>query len=154
MQLLELTPAEIDFLKAESAVSDKLQQRLALRLATTLTARLRMPVRLQASPTDEVADAPAAPAWHPDAELTTLWLTRRLGGQRVVGVASFVPRTLIDTLDETLAECWFDMTLQDSLPAALAWLISAGTIQARLELRLPHLTTNMTRWARGVIQRV
>ena len=155
MQLLELTAAEMAFLKAEPAQSDHLlQQRLGQRLAAILTARLRMPVQVQACPVADVADAPAAPVWQPDGALATLWLTRRLGGQRVVGTTPFIPRTLIVTLDEVLAECWLDGKGQDDLPAALVWQFSATGTEARLRLRLPHLTTDMTHWARGVIRRV
>ena len=155
MQLLELTAAEMAFLKAEPAQSDHLlQQRLGQRLAATLTARLRMPVQAQVCLADEVADSPAAPSWQPDGALAILWLTRRLGGQRVVGMASFIPRTLIETLDEVLAECWLDGKGQDNLPAVLAWQVSATGTEAILQLHLPHLTTDMTHWARGVTRRV
>ena len=160
MQLLELTPAEIAYLKVPRAGSDRLQTRLTRRLAATLTARLRLPVHALAMPHITVqaqaaaapADAPAAPIWQPDAALATLWLTRRLGGRRVAGVASFVPRTLVDTLDAALAECWLDEVVQGALPSSLAWKISAGPMQASLAVQLPHHTNDMTRWARGAIR--
>jgi hypothetical protein len=152
MQLLELTPAEIAYLKAPPAVSDGLQTRLARRLAATLTARLRLPVRAIAQSAAAPADAPATPSWQPDDALATLWLTRRLGGQRAVGTATFVPPTLLHTLDATLAECWLDVAGQGVLPHALAWHISAGLTQATLTVQLPRHINDMTRWARGVIR--
>lgn len=152
MQLLELTPAETAFLKAQPVATDRMQARLMQRLAATLTARLRLPVRLRAYPATEAVDAQATPVWLPDAALATLWLTRRLGGQHVVGVAPFVPRTLIHTLDEILAECWLDGVEQNTLPAALAWQVSAGHTQARLAVYFPYHITDMTHWARGVIR--
>lgn len=156
MRLLELTPAEIAFLAAPPAASDSLQARLSRKLVATLSARLRQPIQAMAMPhmmvQAPVADAPAFPTWQPDAALASVWLIRRLGGQRVVGTISFVPHTLIHTLDAALAECWLDAAAQASLPAALAWQITASHTQATLVLRLPAHTTDMTRWARGVIQ--
>lgn len=152
MQLLELTPAETAFLKPRPAATDHSQQRLTQHLAAVLTARLRLPIQLRAQPAADAVEAQAAPIWLPDAALATLWLTRRLGGKRVVGVASFVPRTLIHTLDEALAECWLDRLEQSTLPAALAWQVSAGRTQARLAVYFPHHITDMTHWARGVIR--
>lgn len=153
MQLLELTAAETDFLKALPAATGHLQMRLTQRLAATLTARLRLPVQLHVRPAAGAADTQATPVWQVDAALATLWLTRRLGGKRVVGVASFVPRTLIRTLDEIMAECWLDGTEQGALPAALAWQLSAGHTQAGLAMHLPRHMTDMTHWAQGVIRR-
>lgn len=154
MQLLELTAAETAFLKVQPATSDHFQMRLTQRLAATMTARLRLSMQLHLQPTPDSADAQAVPVWQPDAALATLWLTRRLGGQRVLGVASFVPRTLIHTLDEILAECWLDGVEQNALPGALAWQLSAGPTQARLAVHLPQHIMDMTRWARGVIRHV
>ena len=51
--------------------------------------------RSRSTAVDAPADAPATPSWQPDAALATLWLTRRLGGQRVMGATSFVPHTLL-----------------------------------------------------------
>ena len=156
MRLLELTPTEVAFLTAPPAASDGLQARLTRKLAATLTARLRLPVQVTAMPPAEPAaapgDAPATPTWQPDAALATLWLTRRLGGQRVMGATSLVPRTLIHTLDAALAESWLDGAVQTGLPPALAWQITAARTQATLAVQLPHPTTDMTRWARGVIR--
>ena len=153
MRLLELTPTEIAFLTASPAASDGLQARLTRKLAATLTARLRLPVQMTAMPPTMLqAQAAAAPAWQPDAALATLWLTRRLGGQRVMGATSLVPRTLIHTLDAALAESWLDGAAQAGLPPALAWLVTAAHTQASLVVQLPHPTTDMTRWARGVIR--
>lgn len=152
MRLLELTPAEIAFLAAPAAASDSLQARLTRKLAATLSARLRLPVQAMAMPADAPADTPASPTWQPDAALASLWLIRRLGGQRVMGTTSFVPHTLIHTLDAALAECWLDAAAQASLPAAMAWQITAAHTQATLAVQLPHHTTDMTRWARGVIR--
>jgi len=158
MRLLELTPTEIAFLTASPAASDGLQARLTRKLAATLTARLRLPVQMTAMPPTmlqaQAAAAPvdATPAWQPDAALATLWLTRRLGGQRVMGVTSLVPGTLIHTLDAALAESWLDGAAQAGLPPALAWQVTAAHTQAALVVQLPHPTTDMTRWARGVIR--
>lgn len=159
MRLLELTPAEIAFLAAPPTASDSLQARLPGKLAATLSARLRLPVQAMAQPHMMVPaqaaatplEAPASPAWQPDAALASLWLIRRLGGQRVMGATPFVPHTLIHTLDAVLAECWLDAP-QASLPAALAWQITAAHTQATLAVQLPHHTIDMTRWARGVIR--
>jgi len=156
MRLLELKPAEIAFLAAPPATFDSLQARLTRKLAATLSARLRLPVQAMAQPPmlvqAEAADAPSSPTWQPDAALASLWLIRRLGGQRVMGTTSFVPHTLLHTLDAALAECWLDAAAQARLPAVLAWQITADITQATLAVRLPHPTTDMTRWARGVIR--
>jgi len=152
MRLLELTPSEVAFLTAPAAASGGLQARLTRKLAATLTARLRLPVQVRAMPAAAPADAPATPAWQPDAALATLWLTRRLGGQRVMGATSLVPGTLIHTLDAALAESWLDGAAQAGLPPALAWQITAAHTQATLVVQLPRPTTDMTRWARGVIR--
>lgn len=152
MQLLELTSAEVTFLTAPSAVPNSLQMQLTRKLAATLTARLRLPVQVVAQAAAEPADAPATPIWQPDAALATLWLTRRLGGQRVTGTTSFVPPSLIHTLDATLAECWLDTAAQTVPPAAMTWQITTGLAQAMLVVQLPHHIIDMTRWARGVIR--
>lgn len=152
MRLLQLTPAETAFLTAPVAARDPLQARLSRKLAATLSARLRLPVEARAMPVDAPADAATSPTWQPDAALASLWLIRRLGGQRVMGTTAFVPHTLIHTLDAALAECWLDPAAQASLPAALAWRITAAHTQATLAVRLPPHTNDMTRWARGVIR--
>jgi hypothetical protein len=152
MQLLELTPAEIAFLAPPFAAPDNLQDRLGSKLAATLCARLRLPVQLAAHPVDAPVAAPAAPHWLPDAALATLWLTRRLGGQRVMGATAFVPPTLIQTLDAALAESWLDAKAQATLPSAFAWRITAASTQATLAVQLPHHSLDMTRWAREVIR--
>lgn len=152
MRLVELTSAEIAFLAVPPAASDSLQARLTRKLAATLSARLRLPVQAMAMPAAAPAAAPAFPVWQPDAALASLWLIRRLGGQRVMGTISFVPHTLIHTLDAALAECWLDAVAQASLPAAMAWQVTAVHTQATLAVQLPQHTTDMTRWARGVIR--
>jgi hypothetical protein len=152
MQLLELTPAEVAFLAPPPGSSDSLEGRLARKLATTLSARLRLPVELAAQAVDAPADAPAVPNWRPDAALATLWLTRRLGGQRVMGASSFVPPTLIHTLDAALAECWLDAKSPLTLPSAMAWQITVAATRATLAVQLPCQTLDMTRWAREVIR--
>jgi hypothetical protein len=151
MQLLELSPAEIAFLTAPLATPDTLQARLTRKLAATLTARLRLTVQAEVRSNTAPGNAPATPDWQPDAALATLWLTRRLGGQRVAGTASFVPHSLIHALDATLAECWLDGPVQSTLPAVLAWKIATPLCQASLAVQLPSLTNDMTRWAREVI---
>ncbi len=152
MQLLELTSAEIAFLKAPSQASDGLAARLTRKLAATLSARLRLPVQAVAQPAPEPVDAPAAPAWQPDAALALLWLTRRLGGRHVSGRGVFVPDSLVRTLDAVLAECWLDAPGAASLPPALAWHLSTELTLATLAVQLPHSPTDMTRWAREVIR--
>ena len=154
MQLLELSTAELEFLESRPATTGHMQQRLTQRLAATLTARLRLPMQLHADPHADAVDAQAAPVWQPDGALATLWLTRRLGGQRVVGTASFVPHTLIRTLDEVLAECWLDSSEHNTVPVTLAWQVLGGTTQARLALRLPDRASDMAHWAQGVIRHV
>jgi hypothetical protein len=166
MQLLALTSAEIAFLKAPGPITpgaatadaahDNLQTRLARKLAATLTARLRLPVQIQtmaaAAPDPAPSDsAPPTPIWQPDAALATLWLTRRLGGQQVTGVATFVPRSLLDTLDAALAECWLDAPAH-ATPPVLAWHLASDLAQATLVVRLPPHSTDMTRWAREIIR--
>lgn len=156
MRLLELTPAETAFLAAPPAASGSLPARLTRKLAATLSARLRLPLQALAMPvdalTDTPTDAPASPVWQPDAALASLWLVRRLGGQRVLGTTPFVPHSLIHTLDALLAECWLDEAAQTDPPAALAWRLTAAHTQATLAVRLPRPITDMTRWARGVIR--
>jgi hypothetical protein len=152
MQLLELTSAEIAFLAPPPASSDSLEGRLTRRLAMTLSARLRLPVELAARAVDAPADAPVSPRWQADAALATLWLTRRLGGQRVVGASTFVPATLIHTLDAALAESWLDAKSPVMPPSAMAWQITAAATRATLGVQFPHQTLDMTRWAREVIR--
>ena len=152
MRLHALTPAELAFLTTPAAGPDDLAARLTRKLAATLSARLRLPVRLVLQPAATPADAPVTPTWQPDDALASLWLTRRLGGQRVTGATPFVPRSLIHTLDAALAEGWLDGAGPAVLPAGLAWQINADLTQATLAVQLPHHTTDMTRWARGVIR--
>ena len=152
MRLLELTPAELAFLAPPPHALDSLQERLNRKLAATLSARLRLPVRLAAHSADTPAAAPETPNWLPDDALATLWLTRRLGGQRVMGATAFVPPTLIQTLDAALAESWLDTKAQATLPPAMIWHITADSTQATLAVQLPHHTIDMTRWAREVIR--
>lgn len=154
MQLLSLTPAEIAFLSVPDAMPEGLHARFSQKLAATLTASLRVPVR--AYPQDAATrfdSAPGLPGWQPDGALSTLWLVRRLGGKRISGVASFVPRSLLQTLNAALAECWLDAPVP-ALPAALAWQISSPLGEAGLVLQLPLQPPTMTRWAREVIQHV
>lgn len=151
MRFLDLSPAETAFLTAPFPVPDGFETRLTRKLAATLSARLRLAVSLQTQPTAEPLDPPQAPAWVADGALADVWLTRRLGGRCAMGAASFVPRTLIDTLDAALAESWLDAGAQD-LPAALAWQITASGTQASLGVQFPHQATDMTRWAREVIR--
>lgn len=153
MQLLELTPAERAFLAAEPGAATGFAARLSQRLAAALTARLRLATQVQPGPVTAGVETCMVPVWQPDGALATLWLTRRLGGGRVLGQASFVPRTLISMLDETLAECWLERQMQHETPAACAWTVSAGTVQARLELHLPDQLNDMAHWAQGVIHR-
>ena len=152
MRLLELTPEEIAFLTAPRDAPDNLQARVTRKLAATLTARLRLPVRLTAqAPAEALVDAPGMPCWQPDAACCALWLTRRLGGQGATGTTSLVPGTLLCTLDAVLAETWLDAA-PATAPSALAWHIATDSTQATLAVQLPHSTTDMTRWAREVIR--
>jgi hypothetical protein len=152
MQLLELSPAEIAFLTPPAVAPDSLQPRLTRKLEATLTARLHVPVRVTAQAANAPVAAPALPDWLPDPMLATLWLTRRLGGQSVTGVAAFVPPSLIHALDAVLAECWLDARAPAAPPPAMAWDITAAHTRATLAVQLPHPITEMTRWARGVIR--
>lgn len=152
MQLLELTPAEIAFLTPPHAAPDCLQTRLSRKLAAMLTARLHLPVQMLVQAIDTPDTVPAMPGWQPDATLATLWLTRRLGGQHVMGETPFVPRSLIEALDAALAECWLDGAAGAALPSAMAWHITAASTRATLAVQLPHHPPEMTRWAREVIR--
>ncbi|MGV8990975.1 MAG: hypothetical protein ACOH1Q_06180 [Thiobacillus sp.] len=154
MQLLELTPAELAFLNAAPVATPHMQQRLTPHLASVLTARLRLSVTLHEVLTLEPAHAQSTPVWLPDAVLASLWLTRRLGGKHVSGVAPFVPQSLIQTLNEVLAECWLDGSVLDALPTALTWQLSADQRQARLAVQFPQHLSDMTNWARGMINHV
>ena len=158
MQLLALTAAEIAFLTAPVVATagtapDSLHTRFARKLAATLTARLRLPVQVR--PAAAAMPAPASsdptPTWQPEVALATLWLTRRLGGQHVMGAASFVPRSLLHTLDAALAECWLDAPAQ-AMPPVLAWHLASNLAQATLVVQLPPHSTDMTRWAREIIR--
>lgn len=152
MQLLALTPAEIACLSAPAAEPDQLSGRFTRKLALTLTARLHLPVQVHVHSVPSGVDpAPGSPSWQPDTALSTLWLARRLGGQRVTGAASFVPKRLLLTLDAALAECWLDAPAT-RMPPALAWQITTALGQANLAVQLPLQPTDMTRWAREVIQ--
>jgi hypothetical protein len=153
MQLLQLTPAEAAFLSMHFAEPDGLQARLTRKLAATLTARLRLPVRVKADVVStKGGDAPSAPVWQPDAALVNVWLTRRLGGHQVMGASPFIPQGLLRTLDVLLAECWLDRLDVGEYPASLAWHLATDLTQATLAVQLPHPTIDMTRWARGVIR--
>jgi hypothetical protein len=66
----------------------------------------------------------------------------------VEGVASFVPRSLIQSLDALLAECWLDAAAPATFPLALAWRIEADATRAKLGVQLPRQSNDMTRWAR------
>ena len=151
MQLLALTPAEIAFLGAPATEPDGLGARLTRKLALTLTARLQLPVQAHIHPATGFDPAPGTPSWQPDAALATLWLARRLGGQRVTGTASFVPKSLLLTLDAALAECWLDAPAT-RMPLALAWQFTTELGSANLAVQLPLQPTDMTRWAQEVIQ--
>lgn len=150
MQLLDLSPDEIASLSLPAAAAGALQQRLTRKLAATLAARLRLPVEMGEAAA--AGDAVPRPAWQPDAALATLWLTRRLGGRHVLGAAPRMPQMLIHTLDAVLAESWLDVPAQAVLPSALAWHLTCGRTQATLAVRLPHSSTDMTRWAREIIR--
>lgn len=152
MQLLELTPVEIAFLKAPAPPSGDLPARLTRKLAATLSARLRLSIQAELQPIPAPDTAPLSPAWQPDATLAALWLTRRLGGRDVTGGLSFVPGSFVRTLDAVLAESWLDAPTRDTLPHALAWCVTADLTQATLTVLLPHSTTDMARWAREVIR--
>lgn len=152
MQLLELTLAESAFLTNRPATLDHVGQRLTPRLAAVLTARLGLPVQTRPQPVIDAIAVKSTPVWQPDPALASLWLIRRLGGQYAVGVASFVPRGLMLTLDALLAECWLDERAPAMLPTALAWHLTAGSTQATLAVGLPHRLTDMTHWAREVIR--
>lgn len=152
MRLLELTAEETAFLSAPAAAPEReLPARLMRKLEATLHARLRLPVSMTTQPAPAFAGEPATPQWQADGALAALWLTRRLGGQHVMGATAFVSRTLIDTLDTALAESWLDAPAERP-PAALAWHITAAATQATLAVRLPQQSIDMTRWARGVIR--
>lgn len=151
MRFLDLSPAETAFLTSPFPAPDGFETRLSRKLAATLSARLRLSVSLEMQPAAAPVDAPQAPVWTPDGALADVWLTRRLGGQCAMSAASFVPRTLIATLDAALAESWLDAGAQ-GLPAALAWQITAGLAQASLAVQFPHQAMDMTRWARGAIR--
>lgn len=151
MKLLDLTPAEIAFLSQQQVEPDTLPQRLTRRLGTMLSARLRTAVQVHAHAGTASRAAPAAPCWQPDGALATLWLTRRLGGQHATGVATFVPRSLIRSLDAMLAECWLDAAAPAAMPPAQTWRIEADSTEALLVLQWPHHTNDMTRWARETI---
>lgn len=153
MLLQTLTPAELAFLSAEPVATGELPDCLTPRLAATLSARLRLPVELKPQRVPAPAQERRAPAWHPDAVLATLWLTRRLGGRQAVGVAPFIPRGLLRALDAALAEIWLD-TATATPPTAMAWEIRAHDARAGLTLELPTETVDMTHWAREVIRHV
>ncbi len=153
MQLPALNPAEIAFLTAPAVVPDGLPVPLTRKLAAVLSARLRLPLQLNALEQPVAAAAAAVPLWQPDNALATLWLTRRLGGQRVAGQAGFVSPSLLRTLDTTLAECWLDRP-QPSVPGGLAWQLANEDTRATLSLRLPPHPSDMTRWAREIIRHV
>lgn len=146
----QLTPAEIAFLTAPAAV-DGFPANLTQALARTLAARLRLKVGLESLPATDRGALPV-PRWEIDAQLSLLWLTRRLGGQRIAGSATFQPQTLLHALDAALAECWLDDAKRASLPPALAWRLDAAGVQATLAVQLPGMATDMTRWARRAIR--
>ncbi len=148
--LAALSAEEIAFLSAPSQDADDFAARLTGALAATLSARLRLPVRLAAGVAGAGADT-AAPVWQIDGALSALWLARRLGGRIARGDAPFVPCGLQLTLDAVLAERWLDRP--GDVPAALAWQLIAEGGAARLALALPAASQDMTRWARETITR-
>lgn len=153
MQLLALTPAEIAYLGTPAGNPDPLCARFTRKLAQTLTARLQMPVQAHASAVPAGMETLSGlPCWQPDGMLATLWLTRRLGGQRMAGNASsFVPKSLLLTLDASLAECWLDAPGAKP-PPALSWQLETPFGEATLGVQLLPEPTDMTRWAREVIR--
>lgn len=153
MLLQVLTPAERAFLTGVPAAPCERLAWLTHRLAATLSARLRLRVGLEMRRTAVPARAPRIPEWQVDAPLAALWLTRRLGGRPAGGVAPFVPRGLLQTLDATLAESWLDGAAERTLPTAIAWEVRAGAARAGLVLHLPAETASMMRWAQEAIRR-
>lgn len=155
MQLLELTLEEKAFLATASAAANHpLQARLGTRLAAVLSARLRIPVQVYMHRGTmmyaEDIETQAVPVWQPGWTLATLWLTHRLGGRQVLGVASFIPRTLLSTLDEVLAESWTDK--DDRIkPTVWTWQLEAGQVQTQLKLQLPSDSADMKRWVESVL---
>ncbi len=152
MQVNELTPEEIAFLTASPAAPNDLQGRLTGKLAAVLSARLHSPVSLAERPSAATGSTSNQPIWQIDPALSTLWTTRRLGGQHVGGKATFVPSSLVRVLDATLAECWLDVKRSSPLPASLAWRLASNEAVATLAVQLPHHTHEMTRWAQEAIR--
>ena len=149
--LLTLDADELAFLTAPPAEAAKPgADWLERRLAATLAARLRLSVALAAVPVESPTDTSSVPLWRPDPALATLWLTRRLGGTRAAGSAPFVPKSLIETLDATLAEAWLGRSTQAG--ATFAWDVRTPIGSGRLALQLPEEAAQLTRWARGVIR--
>jgi len=127
--LLELTSAETAFLTAPLAAPDGLPERLTRKFAATAYGASAHAGAGDAANDGCAARRAGAAHLATDAALATLWLTRRLGGQRVVGEAGFVPQTLLHSLDTALAECWLDAASEATPPAALSWQLSAGLIR-------------------------
>ncbi len=150
MQLLELTREEQIFLATPQS-RDAFQARLTQRLALTLTARLHTPVSARDVDALAGSEPPTAPRWQPDSALSTIWLTCRLGGQRVSGTAPFVPRDLLHTLDALLAESWLDAA-SAAYSTGLAWQLQIRQHSAALQLALPAEASVMTLWAREVLR--
>jgi len=144
MSLLALSPEEIGFLSlpCASAPGTDFIARLSASLASTLRARLRLPVVL--TPTSSVAQTVLAPRWGIAREFAGLWLARRLGGQ-AGGAVDAVPASLLRTLDAVLAERWLDAP--GTLPASLAWQVRVESLQTPLALDLPASAAAMQRWA-------
>lgn len=154
MQLHELDPEERAFFEAHAGAASAFGRRLGQRLAAALTARLRMPVEVRLAAPPAPCEAGRQPLWRPDGALASLWLTRRLGGGRLVGQAGFVPRSLVETLDQVLAESWVEgADAASAAPSAWAWTVAAAAFESRLELHGADQPGDMARWARGVIQR-
>lgn len=154
MQLHELDPEERAFLEAHGGDASAFARRLGQRLAAALTARLRMPIEVRPDAPPAPLEAGWEPVWRPDGNLASLWLTRRLGGGRVVGQAGFVPRSLVDTLDALLAECWIEDGDAAAGPQrAWAWSLTAAAFESRLELLGADRPGDMARWAQGVMRR-
>lgn len=149
--LRALSAEEIAFLSTPWHEGGDFAARLGGSLATTLSARLRMPVSLTAQSTAPPADT-AMPVWRIDTALSALWAARRLGCREAHGgTAPFVPRGLLAALDAVLAERWLDGA--GAASAVFDWTLHTAGCETRLGLQLPAAAQEMTRWAQETIRK-
>ena len=165
MRLVELSPAERDYLSSPSPAADALSPLLARHLGRVLAARMRHPVQVFAEPSCEMEGIAGllaerdSPEFEWNNALTVLWLHARLGrpGCGLQRPAAALTHNLLRTLRCSLAETWRSLPETDSLPPVLSLRIEAtpaetNSARAMLTISLPSSAARMNQWAQRIIR--